>query len=359
MDTSLLARLEEVEATFHEIEEQLAAPEATSDQTTFAELNRRYAELRPIVADFAALRAAIDDAREAAEMARVEDDADMAGELRRLAEERQADVVRLAASLQLALVPKDPDDRKDVIIEIRAGTGGDEAAIWAGDLWRMYTRYAERCGFQTETIDVSPSEAGGFSKIIFAVKGAGAHGKFKYEAGVHRVQRVPKTESQGRVHTSTATVAVMPEAEAVEVELDPNDVKVDVFRSSGPGGQSVNTTDSAVRLTHVPTGLVVTCQDEKSQLQNKEKAFRVLRARLYHAQLEAQQREMADSRRSQIGSGERSEKIRTYNYKENRVTDHRIGLTINQLSDVLDGDLDAFVTALAADETARQLAEGA
>jgi peptide chain release factor 1 len=207
-------------------------------------------------------------------------------------------------------------------------------------------------------MDSSPSEVGGYSKVTFAVKGTGAYARFKYEAGVHRVQRVPKTESQGRVHTSTATVAVMPEAEDVEVELDLNDVKVDVYRSSGPGGQSVNTTDSAVRLTYVPTGLVVTCQDEKSQLQNKEKAFRVLRARLYQQQVEERNRELADSRRSQIGSGDRSEKIRTYNYKDNRVTDHRIGLTIKRLTETLDGDLDAFVDALAADEAARRLAEG-
>jgi len=358
MDAGLIARLEEVEATFHDIEEQLATRDVTDNQIAFAGLNKRYAELKPVVTDFGALRAAITDAEEASELAEVEEDDEMAAGLRALAADRRQDIARLEASLRLALVPKDPDDSKDVIVEIRAAAGGDEAAIWAGDLRRMYERFAERSHFQFEPMDSSPSEVGGYSKTTFAVKGTGAFAKFKYEAGVHRVQRVPKTESQGRVHTSTATVAVMAEVEAVEVDIDPNDVKVDVFRSSGPGGQSVNTTDSAVRLTYLPTGLVVTCQDEKSQLQNKEKALRVLRARLHQERLQSQQQEMADSRRSQIGSGDRAEKIRTYNYKENRVTDHRIGLTIKRLPDVLDGDLGEFVASMAADETARRLAEG-
>jgi peptide chain release factor 1 len=358
MDRGLLARLDEIEATYHDIEEQLAAPDATSDQATFAELSRRYSELKQVVADYDELKSASADAAEAAELARSEEDAEMAAEFSELADARRKDAARLEGTLRLALAPKDPDDGKDVIIEIRAAAGGDEAAIWAGDLRRMYERYAERRSFKSESMDSSPSEAGGYSKATFAIKGTGAYSRFKYEAGVHRVQRVPKTESQGRVHTSTATVAVMPEVEAVDVEIDPNDVKVDVFRSSGPGGQSVNTTDSAVRLTHLPTGLVVTCQDEKSQLQNKEKAFRVLRARLHQEQLAHQQQEQADSRRSQIGTGDRSEKIRTYNFKENRVTDHRIGLTIKRLPEVLDGDLDGFVDALTADDTARRLAEG-
>ena len=355
MDEGLSARLAEVEITFHEIEEQLATPDVTADQVAFADLNRRYAELKPIVADFAALRAAAADAEAATELAALENDDGMAGELRAMAAERTVEIERLESKLRLALVPKDPDDTKDVIIEIRAAAGGDEASIWAGNLRRMFERYAERSGFQFESMDSTPSDAGGFSKATVAIKGQGAFSRFKYEAGVHRVQRVPRTESQGRVHTSTATVAVMPEVEDVEVDLDPNEVKVDVFRSSGPGGQSVNTTDSAVRLTYLPTGLMVTCQDEKSQLQNKEKAFRVLRARLHQEQLESQQREQADSRRSQIGSGDRSEKIRTYNYKDNRVTDHRIGLTIKRLPDILDGDLEEFVNALTADDTARRL----
>ncbi|MFQ5524134.1 MAG: peptide chain release factor 1, partial [Acidimicrobiia bacterium] len=227
---------------------------------------------------------------------------------------------------------------------------------WAGDLLRMYEKYAERLGYKVETLEESPSEVGGYDKVTIAVKGRGAYSRFKYEGGVHRVQRVPKTESQGRIHTSTATVAVLPEAEEVEVEIDPNDVRVDVFRSTGPGGQSVNTTDSAVRITHLPTGLVVSCQDEKSQRQNKEKAFRILRARLLQAEQERQRAEVAGERRTQVGTGERSEKIRTYNFKENRVTDHRIGLTVRRLDQVLEGDLDPFVEGLAAHDQAEKLA---
>lgn len=357
MDEQLVAKLREIESTYQETEAQLADPDLLADQTRYADVSRRYAELKSIVTDFHELQAARQDAEEAIELAGAESDPDMVADLRKLAEDREREAKRLTKALRMALVPKDPNDDKHVIVEIRAGTGGDEAAIWAGDLLRMYERFAERSSFATEGMESSESEAGGFSKVTFAVKGRGAYSKFKYEAGVHRVQRVPKTESQGRIHTSTATVAVMPEVEAVEVDIDLNDVKIDVFRSSGPGGQSVNTTDSAVRLTYLPTGLVVTCQDEKSQLQNKEKAFRVLRARLYQEQLEAQQAEQASSRRNQIGSGDRSEKIRTYNYKENRVTDHRIGLTIKRLPQVLEGDLDEFVSALTAEETAARLAE--
>ncbi|NNJ48337.1 MAG: peptide chain release factor 1, partial [Acidimicrobiia bacterium] len=259
------------------------------------------------------------------------------------------------AKLHLLLVPKDPNDDKDVIIEVRAAAGGDEAALWAGDLTRMYQRYAENHGWNAEALEVSEAEGGGYKEVTFAVKGTGAYSRLKFEAGVHRVQRVPKTESQGRIHTSTASVAVLPEAEEVEVELDLNDVKVDTFRSSGPGGQSVNTTDSAIRLTHLPTGIKVSCQDEKSQLQNKEKAFRILRARLLQNQLDAQQAELSASRREMVGTGDRSEKIRTYNFKENRVTDHRIGLTISQLPTILEGDLDSFIDALTLDQQARLL----
>ncbi len=293
-------------------------------------------------------REASQDLRDAEDLS---DDPDMA----RLAEDLAEEVEALEQRIKTALTQTDPNDSKDVIVEIRSAAGGDEAAIWAGDLLRMYERYADRHGFRIEAMDSSPSEAGGFDKVTVAVKGRGAYSRMKYEAGVHRVQRVPRTESQGRIHTSTATVAVLPEVEAIEVEIDPNDVKVDVYRSTGPGGQSVNTTDSAVRLTHVPTGLVVTCQDEKSQLQNKEKAMRILRARLYQMEAERRQSEVAGARRSQVGSGERSEKIRTYNYKDNRVTDHRIGLTLRRLDQVLEGDLDDLVDAMAAEEQAAQL----
>ncbi|MGH8872531.1 MAG: peptide chain release factor 1 [Acidimicrobiia bacterium] len=351
MDETLSAKLAEIEAVFEDTEAALADPETLADPSLLAELGKRHADLRDVVADVRRLRKAQDDLDVARDMA---DDPDMAG----LARELLAEIEELESRVRLALVPTDPSDAKDVIVEIRSAAGGDEAAIWAGDLLRMYERYADRSGFKVEPLDSSPSEAGGHDKVTFAIKGRGAYSKMKYEAGVHRVQRVPKTESQGRIHTSTATVAVLPEVEEVEVQIDPNDVKIDVYRSTGPGGQSVNTTDSAVRLTHLPSGLVVTCQDEKSQLQNKEKAMRILRARLHQMEMERQQAELAGARRSQVGSGGRSEKIRTYNFKENRVTDHRIGLTLKRLDQVLEGDLDEIVTALTADEQASRLAEG-
>ncbi|GBD84382.1 peptide chain release factor 1 [bacterium BMS3Abin02] len=358
MDQRLVERLEEIEEAFARVEVELAEPGATSDRNRYTGLARRHAELRRIVEQYGAYKAAATDAEEAEDLARQESDPEIAQEFRDLAAELRSDMERLERDLHLALVPTDPNDDKDVIVEVRSAAGGDEAAIWAGDLQHMYQAYAEAQGFTTEVLEASPSEAGGFKEVIFSVKGKGAYSKLKYEAGVHRVQRVPQTESQGRVHTSTATVAVLPEAKEVEIQIDPADVRVDVYRSSGPGGQSVNTTDSAVRLTHLPTGLVVSCQDEKSQLQNKDKAFRILRARLYQRQLEEQQSEIAGERRAQVGTGGRSEKIRTYNYKDNRVTDHRIKLTVKRLPQVLEGDLGEFIDALTADEQARRLTEG-
>jgi peptide chain release factor 1 len=272
-----------------------------------------------------------------------------------MAAELESEVARLEEALKLALVEKDPADEKDVIVEIRQGVGGDEAALWAGDLYRMLNRYAERRRFKTEVLSANESDAGGFKEIVFAVKGDGAFSVFKYEGGTHRVQRVPETESQGRIHTSTATVAVMPEAEDVEIAIEEKDLKIDVMRSTGPGGQSVNTTDSAVRITHLPTGIVVAMQDEKSQLQNRQKAMRVLRARLYEAERARQQAELSATRRSQIGTGERAEKIRTYNFPESRITDHRIKLTAHRLDQVLEGELDEFTNALQAEERRQAL----
>ena len=355
IDEQLVAKMSEVEASFQQTLVDMADPDIAGDQARYTEVAKHHSELKPVVETYHAYQAAIEEAEEAQEMAKAESDEAMLTYLREQAETKSQEAAELIDKLQLLLVPKDPNDDKDVIIEVRAAAGGDEAALWAGDLTRMYQRYAENHGWKSESLEVSEAEGGGYKEVTFAVKGTGAFSRLKYEAGVHRVQRVPKTESQGRIHTSTASVAVLPEAEEVEVELDLNDVKVDTFRSSGPGGQSVNTTDSAIRLTHVPTGIKVSCQDEKSQLQNKEKAFRILRARLLQNQLDARAAELSASRREQVGTGDRSEKIRTYNFKENRVTDHRIGLTINQLPAILEGELDAFVDALTLDHQARVL----
>ena len=358
MDAGLRARLEEAEQAFVAAEAEMAEPEVAGDPARYAEVAKRYADLRPIVSAFGKLQSALADAADAAEMAAGESDPEMVEYLQATAAQKTAEAESLEQRLRVMLVPKDPNDEKDVIIEIRAAVGGDEAGIWAGDLHRMYTRYAEERGWGIEQISGSESEAGGFKEITFAVKGSGAYSRFKFEAGPHRVQRVPKTESQGRVHTSIATVAVLPEVEDVEVEVHENDLEIDVFRSTGPGGQSVNTTDSAVRITHKPTGMVVTCQDEKSQLQNKVKALRVLRARLYQIEMDRRNAELAADRKAQVGTGERAEKIRTYNYRENRVTDHRIGLTIQRLPEILEGALDDFSDALTLDDEARRLTSG-
>jgi peptide chain release factor 1 len=351
MDASLRQRFDEIETAFEEIEVSLSDPEVHNDPSQLAGLGKRHSDLKDVVSDIRRWRRAQADLAEAREMA---DDPDMA----EMARELEQEIDGLEEQIKRALVATDPNDSKDVIVEIRSGVGGDEASIWAGDLLRMYQKYTESLGFKMEQMEVSESETGGYDKITVSVKGDGAYSKLKYEGGVHRVQRVPKTESQGRVHTSTATVAVLPEAEEVDIEIDPNDVRVDVYRSTGPGGQSVNTTDSAVRLTHDPTGIVVSMQDEKSQLQNKEKAWRVLRSRLLQMEQEKAAAELAGARKSQVGTGGRSEKIRTYNYKDNRVTDHRIGLTIKRLDAVLEGALDEFVGALTAAERAEKLAEG-
>jgi peptide chain release factor 1 len=339
--------IDELERSYKETQERMSDPSVYNDRRDAAEVGRKLKELEvpyKLALEWRQARDDLDAAR---------DDAD----LRELVPELEERTARLQEELRLAMVPDDPADRKDVILEVRQGAGGDEAALWAGDLYRMLSRYAERRGFKVEELGASPSDGGGYKEVTFAVKGDGAYSVFKWEGGTHRVQRVPETESQGRIHTSTATVAVMPEAEDVEINIDPNDLKIDVYRSTGPGGQSVNTTDSAVRITHVPTGVVVAMQDEKSQLQNKDKAMRVLRARLYERELERRRAELDATRRSQIGTGARAEKIRTYNFPENRLTDHRIKLTAHQLDRILQGELDDFTTALTTEDRRRALGE--
>jgi len=337
--------VDELERSFRETQERMADPSVYNDHREAAEVGRRLKELEGPIKLAGEWRAARDDLA----------DAQSDGDLRELVPELESRLERLEEELKLALVERDPADRKDVLVEVRQGVGGDEAALWAADVQRMLTRYAERRGFKTEELSASGSDGGGVKEVVFAVKGDGAYSVFKWEGGTHRVQRVPVTESQGRIHTSTATVAVMPEAEEVEIGIEPNDLKIDVYRSTGPGGQSVNTTDSAVRITHVPTGLVVAMQDEKSQLQNRQKALRVLRARLYELERAKREAEEAAVRRAQVGTGERAEKIRTYNYPENRVTDHRIHLTLHKLDRVLEGELDELTDGLAAEGRRRAL----
>src|SRR6186997_2115711 len=340
--------VEEVERSYGETQERMSDPAVYNDHREAAEVGRRLKELEvahKLAQEWREVREDLDAAR---------DD----GDLREMVPELEDRMATLEDELRLALVETDPADAKDVLVEVRQAAGGDEAALWAGDVYRMLARYAERRGYKTEVLSSSPNDGGGFKEVTFAVKGEGAYSVFKWEGGTHRVQRVPATESQGRIHTSTATVAVMPEAEEVEIEIDQNDLKIDVYRSTGPGGQSVNTTDSAVRITHVPTGLVVAMQDEKSQIQNRAKALRVLRARLLELEQERQEEELSAARRSQIGRGDRAEKIRTYNYPDNRVTDHRVNLTIKRLDRIVEGDLDEFTEALAAEER-RQALEAA
>ena len=353
----MLDRLAELEARYEEVSRQLSTPEAAADPKQLADLGRELSRLEPIVAGlrlWRGVRTQLDEARAMGD----DPDEEMRAMAREEVERLSAQSAELEADLRARLVPRDPNDERNVIVEVRAGAGGEEASLFAADLYRMYARYAERRRWKVEVLSTSESEAGGFKEIIAEVRGDAAYSRLKFESGVHRVQRVPSTEAQGRIHTSTATVSVLPEADEVELQIDEKDLRIDVYRSSGPGGQSVNTTDSAVRITHLPTGLMVAIQDEKSQHKNRAKAMKVLRARLFEAERSRAHGARAADRKSQVGTGDRSERIRTYNFPQSRVTDHRINLTLYKLDEVMEGrGLDEFIDALTADDEAGRLAE--
>lgn len=349
-------KLDFIQSKYEELSLKVSDPAIIADQAVWQRYAKEIGEMEPIVQKYAEYKKVVEGIREAKEIL---SDNSADNDMRELAKMELSDLEgedeKISEELKILLLPKDPNDQKNVILEIRAGTGGEEAALFGADLLRMYTRYAERRGWKTEMMDIKDTGMGGIKEAVILIKGKGAYSRLKYESGVHRVQRVPETESSGRIHTSAATVAVLPEADDVEVDLNPNDVRVDVYRASGNGGQCVNTTDSAVRLTHEPTGLVVTCQDEKSQLKNKEKAFKVLKAKLYDMMLSQQHSEMAEERKSQVGSGDRSERIRTYNFPQGRISDHRIGLTLYKLDYFLDGDLDDVIDALITSDQAEKM----
>ena len=340
---------------YEELSKKVSDPDVIAKQKEWQKLMKEMSDLEPIVKEYTAYKKAKEELEEAKEILDMEDDEELREMVREELKANEAAIEEYTENLKILLLPKDPNDDKNVILEIRAGTGGDEAALFGSDLLRMYLRYAERMRWKTELIESNETEIGGVKEVVMLVKGKGAYSRLKYESGVHRVQRVPETESGGRVHTSAASVAVMPEVDDVEVNLDPNDVRVDVYRASGNGGQCVNTTDSAVRLTHMPTGLVVTCQDEKSQIKNKEKAFKVLKSRLFDLMQQEQNDKIAAERKSQIGSGDRSERIRTYNFPQSRITDHRINLTLYKLDSFLDGDLDEVIDALITEDQAEKM----
>lgn len=351
----MLERLKDIQEKYEDLGRKLSDPEVLGSPNRFRTYAQAHAGLQPLaekIKEYQEALRAIDEAREMKTDATDPEWADfLSSEIRNLSVRRDA----LEGELKEMLVAGDPNDEKDIVLEIRAGAGGQEAALFAAELYRLYSNYAEARGWKSEVMTSSPSDLGGFKEIIVGIQGDGAYSRLKFESGVHRVQRVPVTESGGRIHTSTVTVAVLPEAEDVELEMNPKDIRIDIFRSSGPGGQSVNTTDSAVRVTHLPTGMVVSCQEERSQLQNRERALRILRARLYERMIEEQHSEVAAARKLQVGTGDRSERIRTYNFPQNRVTDHRIGLTLHRLGQVLEGDIDELVDALSAADRAEKL----
>lgn len=340
---------------YEELAKKVSDPDIISDQPTWQKYMKEMGEMEPIVKEYKHYKDMKQELEYSKEIFEMEDDEELREMAREEIKELEAGIEKSQEELKILLLPKDPNDEKNVILEVRAGTGGDEAALFGGDLMRMYLRYAERRRWKTEIIDVNDTGIGGVKEAVIMIKGKGAYSRLKFESGVHRVQRVPETESSGRIHTSAASIAVLPEVDDVEVKIDPNDVRVDVYRASGNGGQCVNTTDSAVRLTHIPTGLVVTCQDEKSQIKNKDKAFKVLKARLYDLMLQEQNDKISAERRSQVGSGDRSERIRTYNFPQGRVTDHRINLTIYKLENFLDGDLDEIIDALITHDQAEKM----
>lgn len=340
---------------YEELAKKVSDPDIISDQPTWQKYMKEMGEMEPIVKEYKHYKDMKQELEDSKEIFETEDDEELREMAREEIKELEAGIEKSQEELKILLLPKDPNDEKNVILEVRAGTGGDEAALFGGDLMRMYLRYAERRRWKTEIIDLNDTGIGGVKEAVIMIKGKGAYSRLKFESGVHRVQRVPETESSGRIHTSAASIAVLPEVDDVEVKIDPNDVRVDVYRASGNGGQCVNTTDSAVRLTHIPTGLVVTCQDEKSQIKNKDKAFKVLKARLYDLMLQEQNDKISAERRSQVGSGDRSERIRTYNFPQGRVTDHRINLTIYKLENFLDGDLDEIIDALITHDQAEKM----
>jgi peptide chain release factor 1 len=351
----MFEKLDHIETKYKELTDALASPEVMSDSSKYQKTAKAHSEISEIYEKYREYKDLKQGIEDSTQMLATETDAELREYAQQELTQLQERIVRVEEELKLLLVPKDPNDERNVILEIRAGTGGDEASLFAADLFRMYTRYAETQHWKVELLSTSESGAGGFKEVIAMIEGKGVYSKLKYEGGVHRVQRVPATETQGRIHTSTVTVAVMPEAEEVDIKIEAKDLRIDTFCSSGPGGQSVNTTYSAVRITHIPTNTVVSCQDEKSQIKNREKGMRVLRARLYEIEQEKQMAALSKERKSMVGSGDRSEKIRTYNFKENRVSDHRIGLTLYQLADVMEGKLQPFVDALTTHYNAEKL----